>query len=206
MVDFASLNTNLPETEVTETDLLIGFGKGCNGQAGMPMTASYLNTVLQWFCRCLVPKGGIMLWSGAAADVPTGWAICDGSNGTPNLQGKFAIGVSDDYAEGSSGGVAVQTTSSVAPHNHTGSTNGHALTIAQMPSHDHNVLGEIFGTNPQRLDAGNDNDIYTVATPFTTDLTGGGEEHTHDIGEDGGHDHTVDVLPPYCAVHYIMKL
>jgi hypothetical protein len=29
------------------------------------------------------------MFSGLAADIPDGWAICDGTNGTPDLRGRF---------------------------------------------------------------------------------------------------------------------
>lgn len=31
------------------------------------------------------PIGGIILWSGSTESIPTGWALCDGTNGTPNF-------------------------------------------------------------------------------------------------------------------------
>jgi hypothetical protein len=37
-----------------------------------------------------VPPGGIILWSGGV--IPAGWALCDGSNGTPDLRDRFVIG------------------------------------------------------------------------------------------------------------------
>lgn len=40
-----------------------------------------------------VPTGGIMMWSGTIASIPTGWALCDGANGTPDLTDKFIISV-----------------------------------------------------------------------------------------------------------------
>jgi microcystin-dependent protein len=39
-----------------------------------------------------VPKGAIMMWSGAVENIPAGWALCDGANGTPNLRGRFIVG------------------------------------------------------------------------------------------------------------------
>lgn len=36
--------------------------------------------------------GMILIWSGAVVDIPTGWALCDGNNGTPDLRGKVVIG------------------------------------------------------------------------------------------------------------------
>ena len=35
-------------------------------------------------------SGDIILYAGATA--PSGWAICDGTNGTPDLRGKFVVG------------------------------------------------------------------------------------------------------------------
>lgn len=45
-------------------------------------------------------KNIIVLWSGAIVDIPAGWALCDGNNGTPNLQDKFVIGAGDTFAVG----------------------------------------------------------------------------------------------------------
>ena len=39
----------------------------------------------------MVPQGAIVMWSGAVADIPPGWALCDGSNGTPNLRNRFVL-------------------------------------------------------------------------------------------------------------------
>lgn len=39
-----------------------------------------------------IVTGMIVIWSGAANAVPTGWVLCDGNNNTPNLSGKFVLG------------------------------------------------------------------------------------------------------------------
>lgn len=51
-------------------------------------------------------KGGVILWSGGLLDIPTGWVLCDGNNGTPNLTDKFVVGAGDNYAVGDAGGVS----------------------------------------------------------------------------------------------------
>ena len=33
-----------------------------------------------------VPSGGIIIWSGAANAIPSGWVLCNGSNSTPDLR------------------------------------------------------------------------------------------------------------------------
>ena len=67
---------------------------------------SAVNTVPDAF-----PSGGIIMWSGTLASIPAGWALCNGSNGTPNLIDRFIYSVGTSENPGASGG----TTS----HNHT---------------------------------------------------------------------------------------
>jgi len=49
-------------------------------------------------------KGIICLWGGAIVDIPTGWHLCDGNAGTPDLRNKFVIGAGDTYAPEATGG------------------------------------------------------------------------------------------------------
>jgi len=63
--------------------------------------------------------GMILLWSGAIVDIPDGWNICDGTNGTPDLTDKFIIAAGNTYNPGDSGGSASHNhTASQAAHNH----------------------------------------------------------------------------------------
>ena len=41
------------------------------------------------------PRGMISMWSGVAETIPQGWALCDGTNGTPDLRDKFVLGASE---------------------------------------------------------------------------------------------------------------
>ena len=45
-----------------------------------------------------IPRGVIVAWSGAAKDIPAGWALCDGGNGRPDLRGRFIAGWNSDQA------------------------------------------------------------------------------------------------------------
>ena len=70
------------------------------------------------------PAGTIMLISGSSA--PSGWAICNGSNGTPNLLNKFVYGAKSDAELKTSGGsdthVHTEPDTGTNPsHNHGGS-------------------------------------------------------------------------------------
>ena len=62
-----------------------------------------------------IPIGGIIIWSGSTGSVPAGWALCNGSNGTPNLQSRFVVGAGSGYAVGANGGSANAT---LVSHNH----------------------------------------------------------------------------------------
>lgn len=52
----------------------------------------------------LIPTGAIIMWSGTIATIPSGWVLCNGSNGTPDLRNRFVVG-----ADADSGGVAKST-------------------------------------------------------------------------------------------------
>lgn len=95
------------------------------------------------------PIGGIVIWSGTIGAIPAGFSICNGTNGTPDMRGKFVVGAGSTYTNLSTGGNDTQTTSSNGSHTHTGSVSSagshdhggysgyHALTGAQVASHRH---------------------------------------------------------------------
>ncbi len=55
-----------------------------------------------------IPKGVIFPWIGTTKP-PKGWAICDGTNGTPDLRGKFLMGATAEVAVGTQGGRSTHT-------------------------------------------------------------------------------------------------
>jgi len=46
-------------------------------------TKSYVDTS--------IPVGGIIMWSGSNSSLPNNWKFCDGTNGTPDLRGRFVM-------------------------------------------------------------------------------------------------------------------
>jgi len=64
--------------------------------SGIPSTASITT----------VPSGAILMWSGSIATVPTGYLLCNGQNGTPNLQDSFVVGSGNLYTVNATGGFA----------------------------------------------------------------------------------------------------
>ena len=151
-----------------------------------------------------IPSGGIIIWSGSAASIPSGWYLCNGSNGTPNLRDRFVVGAGSTYDVGNTGGTADAT---VVSHTHTGSTNS-------AGSHRHglnaNVGGSlaILGAATARI-AGISN--TPTGQSFVTSYSG-----TNIMEEVSNHDHSFTTgssgssgtnanLPPYYALCYIMK-
>ena len=70
----------------------------------------------------MIPTGIIVLWFGSIGSIPSGWTLCDGNNGTPNLKNKFVVGAGDTYAVDETGGNI--------NHNHDFTGDGHKHTIA----------------------------------------------------------------------------
>ncbi len=127
-----------------------------------------------------VPQGVIAMWSGSIKNIPSGWALCDGKNGTPDLRNRFIVGAGNSYAIGNTGGEKEVV-----------------LTIAQMPRHDHGVM-EYAG--PWKSGVTNLNAHISASTngwsSSFTSFTGGNTN-----GETVAHENR----PPYYALAYIMK-
>ena len=68
-----------------------------------------------------LPRGIISLWYGSIANIPAGWQICDGTNGTPDLRDNFIVGAGSTYAVDASGGDVAHT------HTFTGGGHVHHL-------------------------------------------------------------------------------
>jgi microcystin-dependent protein len=132
--------------------------------------------------RYMVPKGFIGMWSGEIRDIPSGWALCDGKNGTPNLSGRFIV------ASGETTDVRGEKRSFAV-----GSSSGefqHQLTIAEMPSHTHKLTTQGGGSGG--IGEAYDSGRYQFPREPLTTSTGGDQPHNN--------------LPPYYALAFIMKL
>lgn len=172
-----------------------------------PTAASGTNTTQIASCAFVlanaVPSGAIMLWSGTIATIPSGWYLCNGSNGTPDLRNKFVVGASVDNA-----GVANTTITGansltggsadavVVSHTHTATSvvtdpsHTHATTIGGGTSSPNGLTGP-SGT-PIAAGSGSTYGAYTGITVGTT-ITATGSSATNAN------------LPPYYALAYIQK-
>jgi microcystin-dependent protein len=148
----------------------------------------------------ILPKGTILAmatssWINADATFQSKWKVCDGTGGTPNLTGRFLRGgtASDALTGGVDSQSVTLTTNHLPAHNHTMKTAG---------SHKHTYYIATGITDGGGV-GWRDND-----NPFTTakDTSTNGE-HTHMIDSvGGGQPFTVNTIPSYYTVIYIMKV
>jgi hypothetical protein len=102
------------------------------------------------------PPGMIALWSGALANLPVGWALCDGANGTPDLRDRFVQGVASGQDPGATGGASTHghTASHTHPFSATSGQHNEAAVVAGIganianENHTHSVSGTTDEASP----------------------------------------------------------
>lgn len=156
-----------------------------------------------------IPLGVITLWYGSIGSVPTGWYLCDGANGTPDLRDKFVVAAGSTYAVAATGGSA---NSVVVSHDHT-----YSSTTGSSGSATGSVTGGVagdfgpfssatgvfatsdgVGNRPQGAGGTGSSRTATLTIPTHTHTVSG---TTTTAGVSG----TNANLPPYYALAYIMK-
>jgi len=158
-----------------------------------------------------VPSGAILMWSGSIATIPSGWLICDGTNGTPDLRSRFIVGAGSTYAVNATGGTADAI---VVAHTHTGTTGG--MSANANHSHGVNDPGHYHTYDLSALSGGSNagyqgsssapalvgtNNANTGISIQSTNI-----DHTHGFTTNStGSSGTNQNLPPYLALAYIMK-
>lgn len=138
-----------------------------------------------------LPVSAIIRWSGAIANIPSGWQLCDGTNGTPDLRDRFIIGAGSTYSSGNTGGAntIALTAPQIPIHTHTASA-----TLNADPNHSHTSPGT--GTNPNH---GHPTNVVAHSSgPIAEGNPGGGRYGTvTTTGAGGSHAHviTVEAVP-----------
>lgn len=133
-----------------------------------------------------LPSGVIVLWSGATGSIPSGYYLCDGSNGTPDLRNRFIVGAGSTYAVSATGG---STDAVVVSHTHTVNDPGHAHPIT-------------YKANQTPLEGGKPGSNYGWYNETTINT---GSATTGITNASTGISATNANLPPYYALAYIMK-
>ena len=144
---------------VTGTSTFIGIPTAPTAAVGTNTTQIATTA----FVQAAIPSGVILLWSGSIASIPSGWLLCNGSNGTPDLRDRFVVGAGSTYAVGATGGATTVT-----------------LSTTNLPSHTHSISAS-GTTSTVNLDH-----LHDISRSGTT--SGQSTGHTHAIS-DPGHGH-----------------
>lgn len=140
-----------------------------------------------------IPIGGIIMWSGS--NIPSGWALCDGNNGTPNLKNRFIV-------SSSGGGYAVGDT---------GGNNFVTLTTANLPAHKHSYKDTVFTENSSVRD---DKNTSGYGEQFVSSGIGSSATDTDNNmlfyknrnTDSAGSGDSFDNRPLYYALAFIMRV
>ena len=196
-----SLRSSTVATALTERFRMgqlgqLGIGGANYGTAGQVLTSGGPTAAPTWSAPSAFVTGMIIMWSGTIATIPSGWQLCNGTNGTPDLRDRFIIGSSID-----SGGQSVTTVTGantktggtkdaiVVSHSHTATVND--------PGHTHTFAGAVNpggGGNPGRVGPPTTLTTNSNTTGITVGISTEGSSGTNQN------------LPPYFALAYIMKL
>ena len=120
----------------------------------------------------VIPSGIICMWSGESTAIPSGWNLCDGSNGTPDLRDRFIVGAGNTYKVKDTGGEAT-----------------HTLTTNEMPSHNHGFTGTAHnhtGSLSSATAASAGSHTHTMSENLTA-ASNGSHTHTASGGSSGGY-------------------
>jgi len=151
----------------------------------------------------IFPRGMVLLWYGDIDKIPNGWSLCNGTNNTPDLRGRFVLGYGNaPYNEiGNKGGSekVLLTINNLPAHNHLGNTDtsgnhNHDIKTRQDDWNDSGGDGPSWGAgdNGQYHAYHHSEDSGKHSHKFTTENTGGNKSHEN--------------MPPYYVLAYIMKI
>ena len=200
-------------TWTTQTQGLRQWSNGNLGTAGQVLTSGGGS---EWTWANAFVTGMIMLWSGAANAIPSGWVLCNGSNSTPDLRNRFVVGAGDSYSVGATGGANSVTlsTAQLPAHSHTTNNHRHSFSGSGSSSHSHDIASATGHTGYNILDRNRGTDPWTSnynTTSVDTESatvsisisgnTGYSNPSTNNTGSGNSHENR----PPYYALCYIMK-
>lgn len=79
---------------------------------------------------------GIFGWSGSIAAIPPGFALCDGTSGTPDLRNKFIVCAGSSYVVDATGGAAAHAHDFTGDGHYHGSI-GSGIDLGAGANYDH---------------------------------------------------------------------
>ena len=203
LANLAVTTAKIADDAVTADKLANSINTAIAGKADTGANLSTFTNDSNFITLAQVPSqfatGMIMMFTGSSA--PSGWAFCDGANGTPDLRNRFIVGAGSTYSAGDTGGhnEISLTTHQMPQHSHSFSgSNSHSHSFRGVNANDHNDTER--NATVMRNDS---NTMYTASSPSgvqSTTITISGT--TGNNGSGGAHENR----PPYYALSYIMKL
>lgn len=127
----------------------------------------------------LYESGDIKIHNGTLDDIPKGWALCDGQNGTPRICDRAVAGAGGKYVQNEEFGEDTQrpTKPSVSV-----SVSNHTLSNSRIPSHNHSIgLSTVGGTTAKK---------YAGGSAYNQDKY---SDYTRNQGSSGAHNHGASV-------------
>lgn len=172
---------------------------GSAGTSGQVLVSAGAGNTPTWGTG--IPSGGIILWSGSIASIPSGWYLCNGSNGTPDLRNRFVVGAFQDNSgvanttiTGSNSLTGGSADAIVVSHTHTATVTDPGHSHSTTPSTQ--FLRATSGSNGSNSGTNWRNDTLVVNSATTGITVSNSTE-----GSSG----TNANLVPYYALAYIMK-
>lgn len=155
-----------------------------------------------------IPVGVITMWSGSIASIPAGWALCNGTSGTPDLRDRFIVGAGSTYAVAATGGANTITldTTQIPSHTHTGTTNatdlshthtGSGTTSDSDLNHNHTGSGttgftDLSHSHTVTINATNVDHVHNVQG--TTNVQNANHGHSGATDTQGSHSHSYNTV------------
>ena len=142
-------------------------------------------------------KGLIVMWSGSVLNIPSGWVLCDGKNGTPDLRNRFILGKDSD-SQSKQGGSNKITVDNLPPHNHSFN-----LKTNNAGNHNHSISMGPWNTGGSNC-VGNNGSCHNYG--FSSGGTSTSGNHSHTVtGNINNQGKGTDYLPKYYRLAFIMK-
>lgn len=157
----------------------------------------------------LMPVGSVIMFKGNAP-IPQNWAICDGSNGTPDLRGKFIKGVADIKEAGKTGGSETVTLGNIIPK-HTHKFYNYLTQVHENKEiFDSASKGEIK-INGKTVEVGSHSKTRDPTYRAQTENSGYSDmpyilHETEPAGSDSAETSEANIEPPFYTLVFIMRI
>jgi microcystin-dependent protein len=152
-------------------------------------------------------SGMILAWKGSENEVPKGWLLCNGENGTPNLRGRFILG------SGKGTGLTSRSVGS------TGGAENALINHRHLISYSNSANNKKFrkeGIHVIRAPRGNEKGARKGNPEYDGEAEGVGKKYGENAFMFSGQPRKInnnkheevttnDSMPPYYVLAYIMK-